>query len=271
MGAGVLAGLLVLGLGGRLVMRLLAATSGRTAQGRLTEAGERVGEITTDGTIGFLLFVGVGGGLVTAIAFLLVRRWLPSTAGPAGLVAGVLLIGTLGVSDPFSPDNVDFAILRPTWLAIVAVAVTGLLFATTYTAIAARLDHLAAGRDRRRWLPCGSLVLLLLPPFALFAIVYVGGRVAAQGRARGRRRDGDQPGRPGARRRGDAHRRVRHRGRDGPHRHGLNRAADDSSEEVQRRSATASADAALTAAAPSTAGHAPIRFASGCDSPNPPR
>jgi hypothetical protein len=183
-GAGVLAGLLVLGLGGRLVMRLLAATSGRTAQGRLTEAGERVGEITTDGTIGFLLFVGVGGGVLTAIAFLLVRRWLPSTAGPAGLVAGLLLIGTLGVSDPFSPDNVDFAILRPTWLAIVAVTVTGLLFATTYTAVAARLDHLAAGRRRLRWLPCASLVLLLLPPFALVAIAYVGGRVAAQGRVR---------------------------------------------------------------------------------------
>ena len=49
-------------------MRLLAATSGRAAQGRLTEAGERVGEITTDGTIGFLLFVGVGGGLATALA-----------------------------------------------------------------------------------------------------------------------------------------------------------------------------------------------------------
>ena len=183
-GAGVLAGLLVLGLGGRLVMRLLAATSGRAVQGRLTEAGERVGEITTDGTIGFLLFVGIGGGLATALGFLLVRRWLPRRAGPAGLVAGMLLIGTLGVSDPFSPDNVDFAILRPTWLAIVAVAGTGLLFATTYTAVAARLDHLVAGRRRRRWLPCGSLVLLLLPPLPLFAIAYIGGRAVAQDRVR---------------------------------------------------------------------------------------
>ena len=225
-GAGVLAGLLVLGLGGRLVMRLLAATSGRTAQGRLTEAGERVGEITTDGTIGFLLFVGVGGGLVTAIAFLLVRRWLPSTAGPAGLVAGLLLIGTLGVSDPFSPDNVDFAILRPTWLAIVAVTVTGLLFATTYTAIAARLDHLAVGRRRLRWLPVR--VARRAPAAAaapLFAIVYVGGHV--------RPRDGSavlvETAPPRAGRllvgRGDARRRLRDRGRHGPHRRGLEREA----------------------------------------------
>ena len=128
-------------------MRLLAATSGRTAQGRLTEAGERVGEITTGGTIGFLLFVGVGGGVVTAIGYLLVRRWLPPTAGRAGMIAGLLLIGTLGVSDPFSPDNVDFAILRPRWLAILSRRpLTGLLFATTYTAVAARLDRLAASR-----------------------------------------------------------------------------------------------------------------------------
>lgn len=182
--AGALSGLLVLGLGGRLVMRLLAATSGRSAQGRLTEAGERVGEVTTDGTIGFLLFVGLGGGLVTAIAFLLIRRWLPSTAGKAGLVTGLLLTGTLGVSDPLSPDNVDFSILRPTWLAVVVVAGAGLLFATTYTALAARLDHLVAARGRRRWLPCASLALVLLPPLPLLAIGYVGGRAAAQGRVR---------------------------------------------------------------------------------------
>ena len=180
--AGVISGLLVLGLGGRLVMRLLAATSGRSTQGRLTEAGERVGEITLDGTIGFLLFVGLGGGLLTAIVFLLIRRWLPPTAGTAGLVAGLLLTGTIGVSDPFAPDNVDFTILRPTWLAIVAVAGTGMLFATTYTAVAARLDHLVAARRRRSWLPCASLALLLLPPLPLLVIGYVGGRVAAQGR-----------------------------------------------------------------------------------------
>ena len=91
--AGVVAGLLVLGLGGRLVMRLLAATSGSAAQGRLTEAGERVGEITVDGTMGFLVFVGLGGGLVTAFAYLVVRRWLPNTAGAAGSSSGSSLSG----------------------------------------------------------------------------------------------------------------------------------------------------------------------------------
>ena len=180
--AGVVAGLLVLGFAGRLVMRLLAATSGSAAQGRLTEAGERVGEITTGGTIGFLVFVGLGGGLVTAVAYLVVRRWLPRTAGAAGPVVGLMLVGSLGVVDPLSPDNVDFAILRPTWLAIAAVVATGLFFASTYTAVAARLDHVIVGTRRRwRWLPCAALPLVLIPPFALFSIVYVAGRLIGRG------------------------------------------------------------------------------------------
>jgi hypothetical protein len=180
--AGLVSGLVVLGFGGRLVMRLLAVTSA-DAQGRFTEAGERVGEITAEGTIGFLIFVGLGGGMVTAFAFLLVRRWLPRTAGPAGLVTGVILIGTLGVLDPLSPDNVDFAILRPTWLAVASVVAIGMLFACTFSALAARLDATATGSGWKRWLPSVSVPLALLPPFGLFGVAYLAGRVAARGSA----------------------------------------------------------------------------------------
>ena len=41
-----------------------------------------------------------------------------------GLVGAVLLLGTVGVGDAMSPDNKDFAILRPTWLAVSLVAIT---------------------------------------------------------------------------------------------------------------------------------------------------
>jgi hypothetical protein len=180
--AGLAAGVLVLGLVGRLVMRLLAATSGDTVQGRLTEAQERVGEITAGGTIGFLVFVGVLGGVLSALGYLAVRRWLPTRAGAAGVIAGVILVGTLGVLDPLAPDNVDFAILGPRWLAIGAVVATGFLFAATLTATAARLDHVVAGDRRRRWLPGAGLVLLIVPPLVLFGAAYVGGRLVARGR-----------------------------------------------------------------------------------------
>ena len=58
-GAGLVAGFLVPGLGGRLFMRLMAATSGSAAQGKLTEAEEVVGEITLGGSVGFVIFVGL--------------------------------------------------------------------------------------------------------------------------------------------------------------------------------------------------------------------
>ncbi len=51
--SGIGSGLLIAGAGGRLAMRLLAATAGDGAQGRETEAEEIVGRITTGGSIGF--------------------------------------------------------------------------------------------------------------------------------------------------------------------------------------------------------------------------
>src|SRR5207248_3256002 len=74
---GMAAGALVGGFGGRLMMRVLAATSGDGAQGLLTEADERIGRITTDGTIGILIFVGVAGGVVGGLLYVVLRRWLP--------------------------------------------------------------------------------------------------------------------------------------------------------------------------------------------------
>jgi uncharacterized membrane protein (DUF441 family) len=185
MTAGVGAGVLVAGLGGRLVMRVLAATSGDAAQGKLTDADEVVGEITTSGTIGIVIFVGLLGGMLAAVAYVLVRRWLPMTAGPAGLVAGVLLLGTIGVSEPMSSGNLDFEILRPTWLAVTLISAVALLFGVTFTALAARLDAGMPTLGRRPSSIAGHAPLVLLfafPPFVLGAGAYVGGRAALRGR-----------------------------------------------------------------------------------------
>ena len=183
MAAGVLAGTLVPGLGGRLVMRILGATSS-DAQGMRTAADQPVGEITNSGTIAVILFVGLFGGIIAALAFLVVRRWLPTTAAPAGALAGVLLLGTIGVSDALSPDNKDFAILRPTWLAVTLVVALALLFGVTFTAFAARFD---AGMPTLSARPASlashaALVIYLIPLFLLGAAVYVTGRAALRGR-----------------------------------------------------------------------------------------
>jgi hypothetical protein len=188
--AGFVAGLLVVGFGGRLVMRVLAATSGGGAQGRTTDAGERVGEITLGGSIGFFIFAGLLIPLASSIVFIPLRRVLPRTSWIAGSLFGLVLLATFGVSDPLSPDNVDFVILSPTWLAVTLVCLTALLFGVTFSALVARLDATLAALDqlrsdapRRRKLPNLSLVWLLIAlPLAVPATVYVVGRAIVHGR-----------------------------------------------------------------------------------------
>lgn len=172
MTAAIISGLFVLGLVGRLVMRFLAATSS-DAQGRLTEADEIVGEITLGGTIGFIVFIGLFGGLITGIAYLVIRAWLPARAGIAGLVVGTIVTGTLGVADALSPDNRDFTILTPLWLAIFLVIATGFLFATTFTALAARLDQFGQTPGRARALLYPGLVMSLVPPLGVATVAHV--------------------------------------------------------------------------------------------------
>ena len=62
--AGGLAGLLVGGLGSRVVVRIAALTAPDVAQGLTTEAGAMVGRITLEGTVFLVLFAGVESALV---------------------------------------------------------------------------------------------------------------------------------------------------------------------------------------------------------------
>ncbi len=188
--AGSIAGLLVVGFGGRLVMRVLAATSGAGAQGRTTDAGERVGEITLGGSIGFLIFVGLLIPLASSLVFIPLRRVFPRPAWAAGTLFGLLLLATFGVGDPLSPDNRDFVILSPPWLAVTLVCLTALLFGVTFAALVAHfdatlvpLDQLRPDAPRRRKPAYLSLVFLLRAfPLAVPATVYVAGRAILHGR-----------------------------------------------------------------------------------------
>ncbi|HVF52977.1 MAG TPA: hypothetical protein VNC78_05140 [Actinomycetota bacterium] len=133
-GAGVVSGVVMLGGGGRLVMRLLAATAGDEAQGRVTEADEVVGVITTDGSIGFIIFVGIFGGLLMSGLYMVTRRWLPRGRWGGAVYGAVILIAIGTRIDPLRPDNVDFNIVGPGWLAVLAFSAIligyGMLLAT---------------------------------------------------------------------------------------------------------------------------------------------
>jgi hypothetical protein len=183
-GAGLVAGVLVPGLGGRLFMRMMAATSGAAAQGRLTEAEEIVGDVSFGGTLGFVIFVGLVLPGAAAFAYLALRHFLPGPVRVGGLMFGVMLLGVFGVGDPMSPDNVDFDVLGPLWLAVLGIVVLALLYGLTFGALSTRFD--------RRLRPLGSawravpghapLLFALLPPFVAVTVPYVAIRAIARGR-----------------------------------------------------------------------------------------
>jgi len=105
--SGLIAGVIAGGIGGRVAMRIVALTAGSADQGALTDAGERVGIISTEGTLGLIIFTGVFAGLFGGMVYAVMRPWI-AAAGPwKGLAFGIILLATLGWS-VIERDNFDF-------------------------------------------------------------------------------------------------------------------------------------------------------------------
>jgi hypothetical protein len=175
--SGIVAGLLVGGFGSRLMMRVIAATSSAAAQGRLTQADEVVGKVTQEGTVGLLIFVGIGFGIVGALLYALVVRFLPNRAWLSGAIAGLLALGIFARRDPLDPSNRDFTFLSPVALAVVIIVVLFVLYGMTLASVAARLERFyppfEGGWKLTAYAP---LVLLILPPltFGILAALLAG-------------------------------------------------------------------------------------------------
>jgi hypothetical protein len=177
--AGVTAGILAAGAGGRLVMRLLAVTAGPDAQGQITEANEIVGRISVGGTVGFFLFNGIPIGVVAAAAYLLLRRWLPSGRA-GGLTLGALLLIVVGTRvDPLRANNPDFSLVGPAWVAVVAFLVLGLFQGMVVAALAGRYSRaLPLVASRPRVIAAYAPLLLLIPLFLVIPVIIAAGLVA---------------------------------------------------------------------------------------------
>jgi hypothetical protein len=173
------AGILAAGAGGRLAMRLLAVTAGPDAQGRTTEAAEIVGRISVDGTIGFFVFVGVFAGLLTAAAYLLLRRWLPGGRA-GGLVFGALLLVVAGTRvDPLRDNNPDFSLVGPPWLAVTAFVALGLFHGMVVAALAGRYSRaLPLVGAQPRAIAAYAPLLLLIPLFLAIPVIVALGFLA---------------------------------------------------------------------------------------------
>jgi hypothetical protein len=135
--AGPVAGVLAAGAGGRLVMRLLAATS-PDARGEITEAGETIGEITVGGTAGFLVFTGLPAGVLAVLLFVLAGALLPrGRLGGAALGLGLLILVGAQI-EPLRADNFDFNLVGPAWLSLLAFAVLAVFQGMLTWALAGR-------------------------------------------------------------------------------------------------------------------------------------
>ena len=169
------AGALVTGPFVRLIMRMLAVTAGDDAQGRLTDAEEVVGNIDVGGTIGLIVFGGILPGLLSGAIYVVFRRWLPS-GRLGGVVFGALhLVIAATRIDPLRPDNPDFDLLGPGWLAVAAFGLAAVVHGMAVVAIANRYSHhfpppaSTPAERTRAFVPLGVAALVLTPglPFIL--------------------------------------------------------------------------------------------------------
>ena len=172
---GVVSGVTVVGPAARLAMRLLGATAGDTAQGRLTEAEEVVGEISLGGTIGLLLFAGIVFGLATSILWFATRGVLPKGRVGGVVLGAVVLVLAATRVDPLRPDNEDFDLLGPWWLAIGVFTVMALLQGAAVAAFAPAISRWLPlpGRDPRTLAYAALVLLLPLLPVAILAALVV--------------------------------------------------------------------------------------------------
>lgn len=157
-----LAGVLTVGPGVRLMMRLLAVTSSDDVQGQLTEAGEVVGQVSFGGSMFLIVIVGIGASLAGLALFSVLRRWLPRRSVVAGLTGAAigsgLLVRPVGL---ISSTNRDFELVAPAALAVALCLATLVLFGATFGVL---VDHLAPRWPVPGWNPRG---VLSLAPFAM--------------------------------------------------------------------------------------------------------
>ncbi len=106
--AGILVGTLVLGGGSRLFMRISGMLSEPQQQGMMTENGNKVGEITLSGTLGLLFFVGALFGMLSGIAVMAVRPWLPEKGPMRYLVTGAIGFAVAGPIVLEGGENADY-------------------------------------------------------------------------------------------------------------------------------------------------------------------
>jgi hypothetical protein len=133
--AAALVGGLVGGVGGRLAMRLLAATNPRTT-GLVTDDGFVVGRVSAGGSLQ-LVAASIQFAMLGAVVYLLVR---PLLLGPPGLRVATVSLGAGGTAGALlvHPGGLDFESFDPVWLPVVLFVALPILHVALFAALAER-------------------------------------------------------------------------------------------------------------------------------------
>ncbi len=144
--ASVISGVLVGGVGGRVVMSISAMVAQPEAIGRLTENGNRIGEFTIGGTLVLIVFVGLLGGLVASITVVASEPLARRAGVLGGPIIGAAVLATIG-SETF--ESFDFRILEPVALNVAMFLGLGLLFGVVVAVTVRLLDRRLAAPSER--------------------------------------------------------------------------------------------------------------------------
>jgi hypothetical protein len=171
--SGVIAGVMVGGLLGRVVMRISGFIAGPALVGVTTENGNRVGDITIEGTIALVVFTGLALGLVGGIVYAVMEPWLRRVRPWHGLAYGVALLLAFG-SAVLDPSNFDFTRFG---VPALNVAMFAALFVIFGLAIAWLFDALGALRigSGKAARAVDILAWLALVPAAAAVVLFIGG------------------------------------------------------------------------------------------------
>lgn len=166
--SGLVAGILVGGVGGRIVMSI-AAVINSEATGLLTENGEVVGRFTVQGTLALIVFGGLSASALGAVVWVVVSPWLPA-AGTRRVLLMLPIAASIGSFLLIESTNPDFLILQPKpvilALLVALVALNGAAIAWLDGQLERRLPQ-PGSRPARAIVGYGVIALLGVPMFLL--------------------------------------------------------------------------------------------------------
>jgi hypothetical protein len=158
---GWLSGLVIAGVLGRLVMRIIASESSPLVQGMLTDDAAPVGGISLSGSL-VLALIGAFAGAVAALGYLLALRILPASNRMRSLLMALFGATVGGAILVHTYDSFDYSQHDPVWFAVVSFIALPALFGLVLPTVVDTLD----GPDG--WIPTRApLVLLVVLALAL--------------------------------------------------------------------------------------------------------